>query len=79
MELVNLHQAKAHLSSLVQKAALGEEIILCKAGKPMAKLVQYEQPATPRRAGAWKGKVVIAEDFNTLPDDMLNAFKGKGT
>jgi prevent-host-death family protein len=77
MKLFNLHQAKAHLSSLVQKAASGEEIVLCKAGKPLARLIKYEQPITPRKPGLWKGKVVILEDFDTLPDNVLNAFKGK--
>jgi prevent-host-death family protein len=77
---VNIHAAKTQLSRLVDKAAAGEEVIIAKAGKPVAKLV----PLTPktdrpeRRLGALAGKLVIPEDFDApLPDDVLDAFEGR--
>lgn len=74
---VNLYEAKTHLSSLVERAAKGEEIVIAKAGKPMARLVA---PATesqmPRKAGKnLLGISYIADDFDApLPDDVLRDF-----
>lgn len=59
MRSVNLHEAKTHLSELVGAAAAGEEIVIAKAGKPMARLVSLEKPA-PRRPGLAKGRVTEA-------------------
>jgi prevent-host-death family protein len=53
--IYNLYEAKTSLSRLVDRAASGEEIILSKAGKPLAKLVPYQQPARPRQPGGWFG------------------------
>lgn len=61
--MVNLHEAKTHLSRLVQRAAAGEEIVIAKAGVPMARLVPYTTDAGPRRLGVWKGRVEVAGDF----------------
>ncbi len=73
--LVNIHEAKTHLSRLVQRAADGEDIVIAKAGAPMVRLVPYEPATEPRVPGAWKGKVWIADDFDDpLPDDVLAAF-----
>jgi prevent-host-death family protein len=73
--LVNIHEAKTHLSRLLQRAADGEDIVIAKAGKPMVRLVPYVPTAKPRVPGAWKGKGWIADDFDDpLPDDMLAAF-----
>ena len=73
--VVNIHEAKTHLSRLVQRAADGESTIIGKAGVPMARLVPYEAERKPRVPGAWKGKVWIADDFDDpLPDDMLAEF-----
>lgn len=74
---VNLYEAKAHLSQLVERAAGGEEIIIAKGGKPKARLVPLRAPAVPRRPGAWRGLVRIARDFDApLPDDPLARFEG---
>jgi prevent-host-death family protein len=62
--IVNLHQARATLSRLVERAAAGEEIIIAKAGKPMAKLVSAAKPARCREPGGWKGRVRIGKDFD---------------
>jgi prevent-host-death family protein len=77
---VNLYEAKTQLSSLVERAAGGEEIVIAKAGKPKARLVAAEAPPSPRyKIGGWEGKVWTAEDFDDpLPDDLLDAFEGKG-
>ena len=76
--IVNLHEAKTHLSRLVDKAAAGEEIIIGKAGRPMARLVPYVEQREPRRPGALKGKVRIADDFDATPEWLIDAFEGKG-
>lgn len=77
MEVTNIHEAKTHLSRLVERAAAGEEIIIGKAGKPVAKLVAYQEPKPKRKPGAWKGKVWISPDFDELPEDILAAFDGE--
>jgi prevent-host-death family protein len=75
--IVNIHEAKTHLSRLVARVAEGEEIIIGKAGKPVAKLVAYQSPLEPRKPGAWKGRVRIAEDFDELPEEIAAAFRGE--
>ena len=74
MVMRNISQAKAELSSLVEAVLQGKQVIIGKAGKPVAKLVPYGGSATPRRPGALKGKIKIAPDFDTLPDDLKDAF-----
>ena len=78
-EVLNLYDAKTQLSQLVERAAAGEEIIIAKAGKPMAKLTALAAENLPeRKPGIWKGKLWIAEDFDApLPDEELDAFEGK--
>ena len=80
MTIVNIHAAKTHLSKLVDQAAAGEEIIIAKAGKPMAKLTPLE-PVTDkpkRKLGSLAGRAVIPDDFDApLPDEVLDAFEGR--
>ena len=65
MAQINIHEAKTHLSRLVDKAAKGEEIVIAKAGKPKAKLVPLTKPGGgKRRSGRLKGKIWIADDFD---------------
>lgn len=64
MNSVNIHQAKTHLSRLVEQAAQGEEIIIAKAGKPLAKLIPYQAPGKARKPGALKGRIRMAKDFD---------------
>jgi prevent-host-death family protein len=78
---VNLYEAKTRLSSLVDRAANGEEIVIAKAGKPMAKLVSLAQPVEePRQPGGnFLGVTYIADDFDApLPDEVLRDF-GSGS
>lgn len=68
---VNIHEAKTHLSRLIEQVEAGEEITLARAGRPVAKLVPYSRRRQPRKPGAWKGRVVIHPDF----DDPLPEFE----
>lgn len=74
--LVNTHDAKTHLSKLLERVVAGEEIIIAKAGRPVARLVPYRHTAAPRQPGAWRGKVWIADDFDETPTDVVDAFEG---
>jgi len=76
MPILNIYEAKAQLSALVEQAAAGTEIIIAKAGRPRAKLVPIRDVAR-RRPGRAKGKIWIAADFDApLPADVLDAFAG---
>jgi prevent-host-death family protein len=61
---INIHQAKTHLSRLVEDVAGGSEVLIAKGGRPMARLVPLGRDFTPRRPGLLKGKLRIAEDFD---------------
>jgi len=74
---VNMHEAKSNLSRLVDRVADGAEIVIAKAGKPVAKLVPIAPPKRVRKPGFLKGKVKIAADFDApLPPETLDAFEG---
>jgi prevent-host-death family protein len=72
---LNLYEAKTQLSKLVERAAAGEEIVIAKAGKPMARLVPLTPPKRLRKPGALKGKVWMADDFDEWPEDILASFE----
>jgi prevent-host-death family protein len=74
-----MHDAKTTLSRLVERARAGEEIIIGKAGEPLVKLVPVKRRTKPRVPGKWRGKVWIADDFDELPNDILDAFEGKSS
>lgn len=75
MRKINIHEAKTHLSQLVEDAARGDEIIIAKAGKPIARLVGIDADTTPRPRGLLKGKIGIADEFDApLPDEILQSF-----
>jgi prevent-host-death family protein len=76
MSQVGMHEAKTKLSQLVERAQAGEDIVIARNGKPVARLVPVDQP-TPTFAslrGIWRGQVHIADDFDELPDDIAEAF-----
>jgi prevent-host-death family protein len=76
-ESVNVYQAKTHLSQLLDRAAAGEEIVIARAGRPVARLVPLaDSPSRRRSPGAWRGKVRIASDFDELPAEIDAAFRG---
>lgn len=69
MTVVNVHEAKTHLSRLLDRVAAGEEITIAKAGEPVARLVPIERRAKARVSGKDKGKIVIRDDFDApLPE-----------
>lgn len=78
MQQVNIHEAKTHLSRLVEQAAAGEEIIIAKGGKPVARLVPLAASPERRRLGLFKGRLNVPDDFDApLPDHMLALFEGR--
>jgi prevent-host-death family protein len=77
MRQVNIHQAKTHLSQLLEDVARGEEIVIAKAGKPIARLVAVAATSQPRHRGLLKGRIIIATDFDApLPEEILTSFEG---
>ena len=75
MRTINIHEAKTHLSRYVEEAAAGEEIIIAKAGKPVAKLVPLQPRPQRRKLGIAAGEFTVPDDFDApLPDDVLALF-----
>ena len=72
-QTVNVHEAKTHLSRLLEAVERGEDVVIARSGKPVARLVPARSRG-PRRPGAWKGRVVIADDFDRTPEDLVAAF-----
>ncbi len=77
MEHVNVHDAKTHLSRLLERVEAGEEVVIARAGRPVARLVSYRGLANERRPGAWRGRVRISADFDKLPTELAAAFGGE--
>lgn len=78
MRTINIHEAKTHLSRLVDEVSAGEELTIAKAGKPLARLVPIRPPKRVRKPGFLKGKIRIASDFDApLPSALIDAFEGK--
>jgi prevent-host-death family protein len=73
---VNIHTAKTHFSRLVERAARGEEIVIARAGRPVARLVPMRRSTKPRVPGRWRGQIVIAPDFDAVNEDILRDFDG---
>lgn len=72
MQTVNIHEAKTHLSRFVDQAAAGEEILIARAGKPVARLVALaETSLKPRTLGLGKGKFTLPDDFSRLHDETI--------
>lgn len=74
MRVTNVHEAKTHLSRLLDQVSNGEEVVIGKAGKPIARLVPYQPPKKARRLGLLRGQIWMAEDFDELPEDILKTF-----
>ena len=74
---VNMHEAKTRLSQLAELAWRGDEVIIARAGKPYLDLKPHVSPGEPRTAGRYKGRIRIAEDFEGLPDTVLESFEGE--
>ena len=77
MKIVNIHQAKTTLSQLLESALAGEDVIISKAGKPLARIIPYQLEKKPRTPGYWKDRVKMADDFDApLPAEILAGFLG---
>jgi prevent-host-death family protein len=75
MKTVNIHQAKTNLSRLLAEVAEGEDVVIAKSGKPVARLIPFKPARQPRVPGSMKGKIWISEDFDApLPPEMARAF-----
>lgn len=75
MKLVNVQEAKTHLSRLLEQVEAGEEIIISRAGKPVARMTAWSPPPAERVPGGDAGRVLIGEDFDApLPEDLREAF-----
>lgn len=77
MRTVNMHEAKTHLSQLVEKAAGGEPFVIAKAGRPMVKVIPLEQMATPQRLGFMAGQIRVPDDFDRMGEDAILAMFGE--
>lgn len=78
MATVNMFEAKTHLSKLVEMAEHGEDVIIARAGKPVARLTQLKPEKKPIVFGLLKGKLHVADDFDSpLPEDILRDFEGR--
>lgn len=76
--IVNIHEAKTHFSRIVDQAAGGEEVIIAKAGRKVAKLVPLSSRPQPKKLGALRGRIQVPDDFNTpLADDVIASFEGR--
>jgi prevent-host-death family protein len=77
-KLVNIHEAKTHFSRLVERASKGEEIIIARAGRPLARLMPLASPTRPRRPGLLKGRIRISKNFDApLPRNIARAFESR--
>jgi prevent-host-death family protein len=76
---INIHEAKTHLSKLVEEVSEGKEVIIAKAGKPMARLVPVRSGRKRRRLGPLAGKFSVPADFDApLPEEVIALFEGRG-
>jgi prevent-host-death family protein len=73
---VNVHEAKTHLSRLLDRVSQGEEVIIARAGKPVARLVSVNERPERRVPGSASGRIVVSEDFDApLPEEVLETFE----
>ncbi len=78
MSTVNIHEAKAHFSQLINQVLMGEEVIIARGNKPVIRLVPYEKQLPPRKGGQLKGLIHISEDFDEpLSEEWMDLFYGK--
>ncbi len=76
MKTFNMHDAKSQLSSLVEQAMAGEDVVIAKAGKPMVKLVPVQRDTQPRKPGRFAGRITLSPDFDETPEGVVDLFEG---
>jgi prevent-host-death family protein len=74
----NIHEAKTHLSKLIDHAVKGETIVIAKAGKPLVKVVALDAPRAPRRLGFMAGEITVPKDFDRIGESEIAALFGAG-
>ncbi len=72
---VNIHEAKTHLSRLIERVETGEEVVIARAGRPVARLVPFRARTSPRVPGLWRGQVRVSPDFDQSDETLLDAFE----
>jgi prevent-host-death family protein len=72
---VNVHEAKTHLSRLLDRVEAGEEVVLARAGRPVARLIPFRARTQPREPGIWRGTVRIAADYDAVDADIVRSFE----
>ena len=78
MRTVNIHEAKTHLSRLVDQAVEGEPFVIAKSGKPLVKVMALDMPASPQRLGVLAGEIAVPDDFDQLGEPEIAAlFEGE--
>jgi prevent-host-death family protein len=76
--VVNVHEAKTHLSRILEEVAAGAEVVIAKAGKPVARLVPIEPVTRPKSLGLLRGRISVPDDFDApLPPEVLAEFEGR--
>jgi prevent-host-death family protein len=78
MITVNIHEAKTHLSKLIDRAVKGETFVIAKAGKPLVKVVALDAPKAPRRLGFMAGEITVPKDFDRMGEAEIAALFGVG-
>ena len=71
----NVLEAKTHLSRLIERVEAGEEVVIARAGRPVARLVPYRTRTSPRTPGIWRGKVRLAPDFDAPDEEIIESFE----
>lgn len=76
VETVNIHNAKTHFSRLVERVEAGEEVVIARAGRPVARLVPLRRSTKPRVPGRWRDEIVMAPDFDVVNEGITRDFEG---
>jgi prevent-host-death family protein len=76
-DIVNIHVAKSTLSRLIARVESGEEVVIARGGRPVARLVPYSSITSPREGGQWRGRVRIARDFDAVDEQIARLFEGE--
>ncbi|MFP4383435.1 MAG: type II toxin-antitoxin system Phd/YefM family antitoxin [Spirochaetia bacterium] len=76
MIIKNIYQAKTHFSELIKKSLEGEEVIIAKSGKPVVRIIPYEEKPKPIKPGRLQDQIKIADDFNQFTPKLKEIFKG---
>jgi prevent-host-death family protein len=75
--LCNVHEAKTHLSRLLEQVEAGEEVIIARAGRPIARLVPFAPAVEPRQPGTMRGRITMSPDFDATPEWLIDEFEGE--